>query len=199
MSQKIHFCSQCGDTLPLRCVKCIRHPERKPRVVELFDAPPILRTGPCGCILIQCQRQGCKETRWCRLKADGTFELKNYYCSKYCGGQVTGEARKTRQILPCSYPGCTKKVEKHVSSIVRTKRIYCGQSHHYAHRTIMKLERKAAEKHRKAMLEKVVLLSCRGKCRNEVTTHTEMVGGMASCQICNNVRDCKIRIAGGGI
>ncbi len=53
--QRVRWCSQCESLLPLKCTKCLSHPERTPKQVELFDLPEILETGPCGCVRFACQ------------------------------------------------------------------------------------------------------------------------------------------------
>ena len=63
--QRIRSCVQCGDLLALKCKTCLKHPDRKPRVVELYDWPQVLKTAECGCcIQFQCQLPGCTKTRW---------------------------------------------------------------------------------------------------------------------------------------
>lgn len=135
-SQRVHWCVQCEEKLPARCVKCQKHPDRKPRIVEVFDAPKILKTNECGCIGFRCQNPACSalltKLVWRHPKADGTLPLKNHFCSPACTSAVNTAAHKAARVKqPCSC-GCGRIVDRPVS-LMKMKHAYFSQKCHYAH------------------------------------------------------------------
>lgn len=183
--QTIRWCTQCEEQLPTRCAKCIKHPDRKPRVVEIFDAPTIIKTNECGCVGFKCQRNKCTAPGlvWRHPRADGTLGYKNHFCSPNCVRLVTAAARVAKRVtLPCSC-GCGKMLTRPASNM-RSKYIYFSQKHHYDHRVQLK-----AAFRRETIPEDVQAFVCTSKtCRGEIIDHTRVRAGVYKCVRCNFYR-----------
>ena len=130
-TQEIRACSKCGDLLPLKCQACLRHPGKKPRPIILYDCPPILATGPCGCILITCQRPGCAKRMWRTVKSAKQGE--SHYCDRRCWNLVLNAGKKTRKLMPCGNEGCRrahnskrKMIEVHLFRLERAEVVCCS-------------------------------------------------------------------------
>lgn len=170
--QYIRSCSQCGDVLPQKCEQCKVHPDRKPRIIELFDWPQILQTGPCGCcIQIQCQRPGCstKFWRYVRLHSKtGKATSRNVVCGKACAIALAGSAKAKKVEAPCAYCGAVKTL---VPSILKVRRhIFCNPSHHYL--WVRKMRFEAIEAARAAL-------------------EAEDDAALLFCAVCRDVVECK--------
>ncbi len=166
--QRIRSCSQCGEILAQRCDKCLSHPERKPRIVELYDWPEILQTGHCGCLLIQCQRPGCTNKKWRYAKLhnkEGKSESKNFCCSPKCAALVANMSKVAKIEVKCSYCNATKMVWP---SILRLRReIFCRRDHHYLWVCQQNFNRRIAKRDKYEKEELLQLLHC-PECRTEV-------------------------------
>lgn len=174
--QHVRFCRSCQELLPVKCTKCIAHPERKPRVVEIIGTPKILATAPCNCVKLQCQRDKCAGTMWRQLKADGSLPTKNHFCSGFCQNMVTAAARKTKTTITCSFVLCRKPVEKHLSALKVIQRAFCSQKCHYFQRIREKMIKRRET-------DDIQVLSCE-KCR-EVRDHKKVASGLYACTRCN--------------
>lgn len=180
--QRIRFCVQCEEALPRRCAKCVKHPDRRPRVVELFGVPAVLATNECGCVKIRCQRPGCLRTMWRHPLADGTLARRNHFCSPACGRAVTAAAKRAARVAaPCSC-GCGRQVVRPASNM-RAQRAYYSQRCHYLHRAALlaQARRRAAEAD-----DAVQAYACYSpRCRGAVTDHTKLPGGAYACVRCH--------------
>ena len=180
---RVSYCVQCETLLPRRCVKCVKHPDRKPRVVELYGVPEVLATAECGCcVRLRCQRPGCFKTMW-RPKKD-LARLKNHLCSVACRQAVVAAAKVSMRVsVPCAC-GCGKTVSRPKSNI-KTERVYFSQLHHYAHRQVLKAQARRAEER-----GDVQALACSStRCRGEVRDHVRTTTGKMACTYCHARRD----------
>lgn len=171
--QHVRVCQQCRDVLPVKCEKCVKHPERKPRVVEIFDAPEILETLKCGCVGFKCQRPDCPKMVYRKLKRDGTLELHNHFCSRSCNSFMTASSKPSNAVsLPCSN-GCGTVVKRPPSKVKLARFIYCGRGCKYEHRIKINHERRELIK-RAIESGAVQNLECWGKCpKGSITKHTK--------------------------
>ena len=176
--QRVRWCSCCEKMLPKTCTECVKHPDRKPRMVEIFGAPHILATNECGCVKIRCQRPGCLETMWRHPRADGTLGYRNHFCCPQCVRLVTAAAKRAARVAYVCSCGCGRGGMRSTSNL-RAKYYYFGQLCHYKHRTTLRLEREeearvaavaaAAEDAQRALLQ------CLGTCRGAITEHLRSV------------------------
>lgn len=180
--QLVRFCVQCEDILPRRCTKCIIHPSRKPRVVELFGVPPVLSTNTCGCVKIVCQRGGCGRTMWRHPSADGTLGRKNHFCSPECVRIVTAAAKRAARVSSLCSCGCRRLVVRAASNM-RAKQVYFGQKCHFLHRIALKAEARRAEANGDDSIQAFCCESPR--CRGAVTDHAKLTGGLYDCVRCH--------------
>ncbi len=177
--QRISYCTQCECPLPKKCSSCVKHPDRKPRIVEIFDAPPVLSINSCGCVQIQCQRAGCHARVWRHPRADGTLGNKNHFCSPACVRLVTAQAKVAQRVTaPCSC-GCGRTVTRS-NSLMRAKRVYFSQVCHFRHRVALKA---AARRVKEADVQAFQCASPR--CRGEITDHTRLASGLYDCVRCH--------------
>lgn len=178
--QRIRSCVQCGDVLGLKCKNCIKHPERKPRVIDFYDWPEILKTAECGCcIQIRCQADGCGKLVWRNAKHNrgGKAISKAFYCSISCSARSMAMARCKRQSVPCAY--CSKMVVKKMFSLKTWVRSFCNNTCYFLFRAKTKHEAKMAAKEDE---EARALLWCE-KCR-DVTDHDSTNLSKANCRPC---------------
>ena len=179
--QRVCYCIQCEEMLPKRCKKCVKHPDRRPRVVEIFDAPPVLATNECGCVKIRCQRPGCLQTMWRHPRADGTLGNKNHFHDPACVRIVTAAAKRAARVTVVCTCGCGRTVTRSLS-LMKAKRVYFSQLCHFRHRVALKAEARRAEDN-----DDVQSLVCSSKyCRGEVTDHKRLDNGRYACVRCNN-------------
>lgn len=194
--QKIRSCQQCGDLLPLKCKSCTCDPKRKPRVIEFYEWPEILATGPCGCIKIRCQAEGCTRTVWRDPKhygKGGKAISKRFFCSIPCSARSMAAARCTRQTVPCAY--CSKQVVKKSYALKTWNKSFCNQTCYFLRRAKDAHAIKEAARIDKAGTDGRALLQCSGtKCRGEVTEHSSVSGNTAQCLVCATKRDLRIPI-----
>lgn len=188
--QHLMFCVQCHELLPRKCHKCITHPDRKPRIVEVFGVPPILQTAPCRCVLIACQREGCDKTMWRQLMASGELKLRNHFCSVTCRNRVIADARKkVNKPIPCTF--CNTIVLRSPSDTKNRLHTYCNPECFHRHRVQVKANRRRQlEGH-----ESIQALACySSRCRGEVVDHRRVKSGVLSCVRCNARRDDRVVI-----
>lgn len=178
--QLIRWCRQCECLLPRRCLACIKHPERKPRVVELYGMPPILYRNSCGCVGFKCQRVGCLQIAYFHPRADGTLGKKNRFCSPACVRADTAAAKVAKRVTtPCA-DGCGRLVSRPASDM-KAKHSYFSQFCHYRHRVQMKATARRAN----VSLD-VQAKVCYGKaCRGEITDHKRLPNNVLACVRCN--------------
>lgn len=185
--QKV-WCCQCEVPMSPRCPKCIADPTRKPRVVEIYDAPPILRTNDCGCVGFKCQRVGCTTPGlvWRHPRADGTLGLKNHFCSPACVRIVTAAARRLARIKePCSC-GCGRICERHRCDRLRFKHVYFSRKCQYAHKVKMKADARRLEAKGDDQFQTFCCNSGRPECReNPATDHEKGRDGHYRCVRCH--------------
>ena len=148
--QKIHECRQCGDLLPLKCLKCLAHPDRKPRIVELYGLPPILETGPCGCVRIACEREGCARSVWRRVYQVAKHPSR--FCGDSCARIFQAARRNTQQEVTCANPGCErgadgtrKRFKVKVCRLRGGRQVCCCPACMYAYRIVKTARRDALE------------------------------------------------------
>lgn len=190
--QHIRFCKQCRELLPTKCAKCIVHPERKPRVVAIYDAPRILATGPCGCVKIICQFEKCARKRfmWRRLKADGSLAQHNHYCTPNCARDDIAAARTTRVTVTCAYAPCSKKFERKACEVKNMRCACCSPACGYLQRKVETAKKREAAKKDDGAL----LLQCAGKCRGEITDHLALSRSQAKCVPCGAPRGMAVKV-----
>lgn len=186
--QRIRYCDQCEELLPKVCTKCVKHPDRRPRMVELFGMPPVLSIGPCGCVKIGCQRTGCAITVWRVPRADGSLGLKNQFCSKSCNALVTAERKKAKRITATCSDGCGRTVTRPASNM-RAKYVYFSQVCHFKHRTVLAAEKRIAAAQANKDTDRG-LLECL-KCK-DIKEHLTPEARQAICLTCGTKRDQRI-------
>jgi hypothetical protein len=181
--QVVCFCIQCEEKLPDLCAKCLKHPDRKPRVVEIYDAPTILKTNECGCVGFKCARKVCTNPKlvWRHPKADGTLGYKNHFCSPECVRAETAEAKKAKRVtMPCSCP-CRRPITR-PASMMKAKRVYFSPKCHIEDRVRLKAEARRREMDDGA----VQAVACYSpRCCGAVTDHTRLPNGLYNCVRCN--------------
>lgn len=178
--QRICWCVQCEEILPRKCSKCVRHPDRKPRIVELYGVPPVLDTNACGCVLLRCQRDGCIKTMWRHPRADGTLGYKNHFCSPECVRIVTAAARVAKRITAECSCGCKRTVTRPASNM-RAKQVYFSQLCHFRHR----VELKSAARRAVGDPADIQSVSCYSpRCRGAITDHKKLPTGLYACVRC---------------
>lgn len=186
--QRIRSCSQCGDVLPQKCGGCLAHPDRKPRIIELYDWPPILATGPCGCLLIQCQAPDCTNKRWrypFLKNKEGKSVAKTFCCSPKCATTIANSAKAKKIKVNCAY--CEKLKEVWPSVLKARRNIYCKPECHYLHMRKMAFEAKEGQKIIETQMNKAALLACEGSCK-DITEHTEISRHKHKCNGCGAER-----------
>jgi hypothetical protein len=191
---RMHWCTGCEKPLAPRCGGCKKHPNRKPRIVQLYGLPEVLKTAECGCChLIRCQRPACFNTRWLHLTAKERtlLGLKNFMCSRACTVQTTADAKRTSVEVVCARPGCGRVRRVAQSALKASKHyIYCSQKCHFAHRAAQNAARRRAEaRARNGDDDSVQSLSCDGdRCRGEVRDHKKTASGRFQCTFCSTIR-----------
>lgn len=181
--QLVRYCIQCEEVLPRRCTKCVKHPKRAPRVVELFGVPVVLAINECGCVKIRCQLTGCFRTMWRHPLADGTLPRRNHFCSPTCVRIATAAAKRAaRTSTICSMPGCARVITRPASNM-RAKHVYCSQKCHFLHRAFLKAK---ARRERAEGDDSVQAFACYGpRCAGEITDHTKLPSGQYDCVRCH--------------
>lgn len=184
--QFIRSCVQCGDVLSLKCKSCVKHPKRKPRVIEYHDWPEILEAGPCGCcIKIACQSPGCSKAMWRytgHVKG-GKSLTKRFFCSKPCFHR--GNTLERVQVS-CSY--CTKPTTRKISSSPTWRHSFCNLTCYILFRRKAEYELRVKRHAAKAGTDGHALLQCNGRCRGAITEHVETRVRMAKCLVCAAIR-----------
>lgn len=177
--QRLRFCSQCEEPLSDKCAKCLKHPNRKPRTIELFNFPEVIKTAECGCcVYIQCQRDPCVNKFWrCVTKnyAVGKTQARKVVC-KSCAPLTGSDSRKITSVsVQCSC-GCGSKVSVQQAKFKVQRYSYVSKKHMYDHR------RQETFKD-----EMAAAFICYGpKCHGEIQDH-EWVGGRYKCTACGIV------------
>lgn len=159
------FCQNCRTKfMPnlTTCPKCIVNPERKPRIVVLYDAPEILDTISSSTktftspqleavkrlldrhVFFRCQRPTCTNLVCRRVNKNGTLDIQNHFCSTKCRDAVTGAARITRVKVPCANE-CGRQIERQQSDLKLAKHVYCSHQCQYEHRMKMARANKDAK------------------------------------------------------
>ncbi len=189
--QHIRFCKQCRELLPTKCEKCLVHPERRPRIVSIYDAPPILATGPCGCVKLACQLEKCTRKRfmWRRLKADESLAQHNHYCTAQCGRDDIAAARNTRVMVTCAYKPCSKQKERKACEVKNMRSMCCSPECGYLQRKVETAKRRAA-----AVADKRGTFVWCEKCK-DATDHADISKTMARCTKCGVVKNMNERVA----
>lgn len=165
--QRLAFCTQCRCLLPKRCARCVQHPGRKPRVIQLFAAPPILETASCGCVKVRCAAQTCRGTgfKWLKLTRERILPEKNLYCSKACALVTNGKLQRRGEPMSCV---CGKTFYRPPSAL-RPASAYCSPACRWAHHRAQKEERRQQEELAREGLDGQALYYC-PVCR-DVTAH----------------------------
>ncbi len=185
--QQIRSCRQCGDILAKTCANCVKHPDRKPRVMEWYSWPKILKVCECTCsVLIHCQREGCPKTMWRNKKNSkaGLSRSETLYCSRACNCIVQNAAKKTRMTVPCAW--CQKPVERKVSEVKNLKHAFCRPDHYHMFMAQKRHNEKEAMRIASRGTDGRSLLQC-GKCK-DVTEHSEINDADARCSGCSTIR-----------
>ncbi len=177
--QRVCWCIQCETMLPRKCAKCVKHPDNKPRVVELYGVPAVLDTNECGCVKIRCQRDGCTKTMWRHPKADGTLGHKNHFHDPECVRIATAAARVSKRITVICSCGCGRTVTRPASNL-RAKHSYFSQKCHFTHRVQMK-----SDARRKDENLDIQSKFCPSKTCKVVTDHIKLPTGLFGCVRCN--------------
>lgn len=190
--QRIRSCTQCGTVLSLKCKACISHPDRKPRVIEVYDWPPILATCPSGqCVQIQCQLPGCTGTMWRNRThtRGGKMRSQAMYHTKACNMKALAAARDTRTFVNCGWRECKTKVLRTQSQLKTLKSAYCRQDHYFLEMRASIHDAKEAKLLIKEGTDGRSLLECL-KCR-DITDHEKTGRYFSKCLKCTSVRSDK--------
>ena len=194
--QKIRSCEQCGDLLAKKCARCVKHPERVPRVITYYQWPKILAVCPCTCsVLIQCQRPDCTKTRWVNKthSREGLSKSENLYCSRQCN-LMRLAAEKTKELIEVAcFCGCSLKVKRKPSAL--SPMTFARPDHYFAWLRRTQFNRKqvaeASAKEAKAIEDRKIDQACEGRC-GKITTHllasSRLSENRAACLICGHSR-----------
>ena len=185
--QRIRSCVQCGDVLALKCQVCIKHPDRKPRVVSIHDWPPILKTAECGCcIQIACQLTGCLNKMWRQTNRYGGAGKNVYarcFCSPVCASRAAAVTKTRGREVPCDW--CRKTVFKKLYTIKSWKASYCDNTCYFLARKkrayAERENRRLRQEDREEAAQRRALLHC-VKC-SDVTEH-QVVGSKYETGLC---------------
>lgn len=184
--QYIRSCKQCGTVLSMKCKACVKHPDRKPTIVEVYDWPPILATCPSGdCIQIACQKPGCTGKPW-RSRSHtrgGKMKSAHMYCTRQCNLSMIALSKRIARVkVPCGW--CRAPVERTESQLKLLKSAYCRPDHYFL------FLKKAVHEAKQALKAETspdrALLHC-VKCK-DVTEHKAPSKGNAICLTCNGTR-----------
>jgi hypothetical protein len=178
--QRIRWCVQCECPLPLKCARCVKHPNRKPKIQDVYDWPPILATRDCGCIQIACQREGCTAKMWRHVpsasKRDGKCRYRNQFCSPRCSSIAGNAGRLNRKEVSCAE--CSKKLIRKAYNLKTWKHSFCGPKCRMIFYRKEMYESK--ERARRAEENPVTqMLYC--KPHAQPTTHRKIGGGLLEC------------------
>lgn len=188
--QYVRFCQTCKTQLGLNCRACVRHPERKPKVLTYYEIPPILEVCPCRAgVRIACQRLGCTKTSWHHIKHQkaGKIAAKNLFCSRQCAlAHIVAARLATRIKAPCGY--CHKIIERPPGEVKNFKAIYCHREHY----TLARIKATHLEQECE---DGKSLLQCRGKCNGIVTEHHAKGNKYTTCVICGAVRSTRYAVS----
>lgn len=194
--QKIRSCVQCGSVLNKKCKACLAHPERKPQVVTLYDWPPILEHGPCGCcVRIACQLSGCtNDWVWRHVKRkNGKATAKNFYCTVLHRNRAQAGAQRLPKVeTTCAYKLCGKTILKDPWKIKQTAESYCHATCQLLERSRRANEAKIAAKAVSEEPDPTSLLECLNGCQgndgDKITEHEEISKGRYRCVNCGKMR-----------
>lgn len=195
-------CSKCGDPLNPLCPKCVKHPNRKPKIVAEYSLPTESEVcNKCGHgVRIVCQVDpslrpaDCKRVVWrAYSNASRKRVLKDLFCGKHCASIMTGVSRRSRQTFLCANPKCNKEKGKRKSFELRTGYLktvasehYCCTSCRWIHHRIKRL----TEQKERLDYSSRQLFSCpSAKCRGEVTEHVKAANNRYVCDECKSERN----------
>ena len=182
---KMWTCSQCGDPLGKKCRKCLKHPDRKPVVVEWFHFPKIVRHCECAkSVLIPCQRDGCANTRWVNnTNTRGRlYRYETVYCSRRCNLLVQNAKRKTAVTVPCGWHECGKPVLRKRSELKNFKTAFCRRDHYFMAMRKEEYDKKHADR---AHEEDQAFACVSSRCRGAVTDHKRTETALYACTRCH--------------
>ena len=188
--QKIRSCVSCGKVLPLKCSGCAEHPG-KPVVIELYDFPEPIRVGPCGCLLLRCERPGCGNEFWRYTKlhySKAKSKAKTFFCSQLCAAKNNGHGTKQAVKVPCEY--CGTKVDRQPAELKLSRHVYCKPECCYLWRRKNKWQERQDYVKQKHRLEAQVMLECL-KCK-DILEHDRVCTDFV-CTVCGTKRDGKIK------
>lgn len=185
--QRVRSCVQCGDLLPLKCAKCVKHPARKPRIIELYEWPEILETAPCGCFKIACMLPGCTKTMWrIRKFKHGLAEQKHFFCEQRHAQRFHAQQKRNSVVVACEE--CKTRIERIPAKI--KARMFCKPECWYIYQKRKQAEAKAGQQIIAKALDRHEMLTCR-RCR-EITEHKPVLRGISECLACGEKRNSQI-------
>jgi hypothetical protein len=190
--QRVRFCTQCKEPLPKKCDRCLEHPERTPKVIELYDFPKILRTAECGCCVeISCQASGCSKSMWRHVNKhykSGKWPAKTFCCSQRCAALTASMSRKTGMKVLCSC-GCGQKIYKEMWALKMNRYVYANSEHCYKHRRQMAHDAKEEIETKVAYLQ--CLNGCVGDNGDKITIHSFLGKQKYKCDDCGKEREAR--------
>lgn len=142
------FCWRCEEPISGLCQRCAKDKDRRPRVVEVYDAPKIHKW--CACRLsawIECQVDPairpatCQKFMWKRINKDGTLDHKNHFCNIKCTTAQISANRTRKQEVDCSC-GCGRKVIRKAFSLKAWKYSYFSIKCRIGHKRALILKEK---------------------------------------------------------
>ena len=181
---RVRWCVQCEEILSKKCVRCIKHPDRKPRIVELIGTVNIIETGPCGCVRFSCQRVGCPKTMWRHLRLSGktSYAVRNHFCSTSCCAATTADKKRLARPMICAYPPCGRVRLVQRSELKGKTRIFCSGKCFHINKLLENEQRRRLNKDEMAVQAYV----CNSpRCRGAVTDHTRLQDGQYDCVRCH--------------
>lgn len=178
------FCWNCEEKITGLCAKCSKNKNRTPRIVEIYDAPPILKWCPCKqsvwircCVDPSIKPKTCQEFMWRSIMKDGTMRFKDHFCSKLCSN---AEKRTGKEVF-CSC-GCGNKLWRNGFKLLKYKLSFVSNKHQWNYYHKLKEEKKK-EQEDLSLQDLVCLNGCEGP-----QVHEHIKGSSYKCTKCGKIR-----------
>lgn len=187
------FCLNCESPISGLCLRCSKNKNRKPRVIEIYDAPHVYKFCPCKqSVWIKCaveasvKPKSCKEFMWRSIMKDGTMRYKDHFCGYLC----SNAGKRTGEEVSCSC-GCGKMLWRKGFSLKTYKLAYVSNKHQWEHQRQLKKDKK---KEKDGDLSHQYLW-CENGCK-DVTDHRQVKGNIYACMECGKNRNAAVQIGG---
>lgn len=180
---RIRSCSQCKRPLPDKCSNCLKHPEAKPEVIELFDFPKPVKMHSCGEHAdFKCQGCGTVFMRYLKQRAkEKMTPFKGLFCTSACAITFDNKNSKIAIKVPCAY--CGVEIDRTLRKLSHSKLqlAFCDPEHWYLYRVSESHKEKEKENPTEALLQ------CLNGCK-DITEHSRLSIGLYKCVPCGKTR-----------